>query len=163
MLANKDKEFPPSLMIHELGFKYQVAIWALRMHLYGEKETKQVQNQFERALPPAASRVAFDSIKGIIDAVRCHGKQSLKFNCICKKAVTPDEQLLLSLMQSIEERDVDGIEKTTGLIVDREGANNLMGAAAGFSFAMDAREGGKAIPTISSEDILQKIPTPTMH
>ena len=163
MLANKEKEIAPSLMIHDLGFKYQVAIWALRMHLYGETESKQVKHQFERALPPAASRVAFASIKGIIDAVRCHGKQSLQFNCICKKAVTSDEQLLLSLMQSIEDRNVDGIEKTTDLIVNQEGANNLMGAAAGFSFAMDAREGGKAVRTCSSKDLLQKIPTTTMH
>ena len=151
------------LMLHHLGFEYRVAIWALRMNLHGGAHAKRVRAEFDRVLPAAASRIAFTSIQGIIDAVRTYGKQSLKFNCICNKAIAGDEQLMLSLFVSIDRRDISKIEETTRCLVEPEGVHNLLGAATGFLFAIKTRkqEAPKTAPR--SAEPIEGIGSTTVH
>lgn len=127
------------LTVAHLGFEDQIAIWALRMVLQGDDAARRVRNQFDRALPAASARIAYDSLERMIGALRRHGVRSLKFHCLCHAAITPDEMALLGLFHTVRRRCPKDILSAAKGLVDHDGIEPLVGATDIFFQALETR------------------------
>lgn len=130
------------LRIAHLTFEHQVIIWSVRSCLNGPESAARVFGQFGRSLPPAAARLALDSIIRLIRLMRRHGKQALRFNCLYRPAVTEDELSLLALFQAIRDNTPAVIKECAESMICEHGVNDMIEASQWLLAALDTRYTG---------------------
>jgi len=135
--AATDGQDPMS--IADLTFEHQIVIWAMRMFLQGSDAFLKVRDEFNRALPPAAGRIAFTAVERMIGTLRRYGRRNLRFSCLCNTLLTRDEISVLVLLISLEGDDYhDMVKRARELVLD-DGTHMLIDAAAILMSALASR------------------------
>lgn len=121
----------------DLTFNEQVLIWALRMKVRGKQYFEKVAAHCEKNLPPAAARIALNSIEKVVSSVKHHGKKSLRLNCTCMPELSSDEFELIILYRSInnEQNQIDA--PIVFGMVSNEGTELLVNGLLSFHMAME--------------------------
>ena len=121
----------------DLTFNEQVFIWALRMKVRGEHYFEKVAAHCEKNLPPAAARIALNSIEMVINSVRHHGKKSLTLNCTCMPELSSDELDLIILYRSANSEQNQISASIACKMVSNGAVELLVNALLSFHMAMD--------------------------
>lgn len=128
----------PVVSLPDLCLTYQVVLWSLRTYLLAPERAIRIRRQYERALPPAASRLAYRALGQIVHALRHHGKRSLKFHCLCKAELSPDEARLLAAMETARKGLPDDLSRALSTLVCEHGVASLARAMGDFLAALEA-------------------------
>ena len=137
ILRNTNEE--QCLQIAHLTFEHQIIIWSLRSCLKGPESAAKVYGQFSRSLPPAAARLAHDSINRLIRLIRRHGQRPFLFNCLCRPAVTEDELAFLALFQAIRDNTPAVITECAESLVCEHGISEIIESSQWLLAALDTR------------------------
>lgn len=127
------------VLLEDIPFAYRVAIWALRMSLQGNDGIKKMREQFQRALPPSAARIAIQSIENILDSVGNYGHRNLYLNCMQEKTISLDEKKILAIFSSVSKYELTSIQNSVETLVNVDGFNLLTGGIFGFLISMETR------------------------
>lgn len=133
-----------TLRIAALAFEHQILVWALRRMLEDEAGAATVQRMLYRALPPAAARIALDSIETVLATLRRHATRPLALRRLDTDAVARDEFLLLTVYCALGEEPRDTARTRACWLIGAAGCDALLAALASLSAALATRKIARA-------------------
>tara|TARA_B110000438_G_C15588956_1_gene552973 strand:+ start:87 stop:587 length:501 start_codon:yes stop_codon:yes gene_type:complete len=152
--AEDQHESPPTsqnVMVAQLSFEHQIALWSLRTYMKGPKGQRKVQDQIYKALSPDSAYQTFEAIGKMIDALQMHGKRSLWFNCLCQPSLTQDEIEIIKFFQVVQTDTLFEIRESSRLFVEHDGIDAIVHAALTMFSALEIRhtKSCKTPPTLA--------------
>lgn len=133
-----------TLRVADLAFEHQILVWALRIMLEDHAGAASVQRMLYRALPPAAARIAFESIETVLASLRRHGTRPLAFKSLETDAVARDEFLLLTVYCALGEEPRETARTRACWLIGAAGCDALLAALASLSAALSTRKAARA-------------------
>ena len=130
------------------GFRH----WVVGLQRQDSRHWSMVWNDYASAFGAEDARTALGALTSLVRALCGHARRAIVHHQPCCGGLSPDEVCLISLIADCQRDDDLAAERRAAWLVTREGAAELVAAAANLAQVLEAHGFRLATPTLGDEE-----------